>query len=285
VTPRVDYARKSGVRIFAIGASTTEEWLIDDEAIWTHRLQRALSMALGNQVEVINTGVAGARARHHVATLRYISSLQPDIVLFLVGVNDWVYDIYSQFGDDRPPRRVRFADTLLGRTARMQFYNLFGAQAQPQPLIQDIAIPLLGGALGRQRKISWFPEAVSERYLADLREISEMCRANTLTCVFLTQPSAYHEGAPEALKSLLSMTPPDAPYTLTFESLVHVAQVYNRALIDFASKNGHPVCDLAPRIASTTEYFWDDVHFTLAGSARVAELATECIKPLVAAIP
>jgi lysophospholipase L1-like esterase len=81
------------------------------------------------------------------------------------------------------------------------------------------------------------------------------------------------------------MTPPAASYTLTFESLIHIAQVYNRALVDFAKQHAHPLCDLAPRITPTTEHFWDEIHFTLAGSARVAELVTECVKPLVAASP
>src|SRR5262245_41109721 len=41
VNPRVDYEHKSGIRIFAIGGSTTEELPLDDEETWTHRLQVA----------------------------------------------------------------------------------------------------------------------------------------------------------------------------------------------------------------------------------------------------
>ena len=137
----------------------------------------------------------------------------------------------------------------------------------------------------REKKIDWFPAMASARYLAELRELSDICRANSLICVFLTQPNAYAESAPQEVRDFLAMTPPGVSYTLTFESLVHVARIYNSALIDFAKQRGHPVCDLASQMLPTTEFFFDDLHFTLAGSARVAELLTDCVKPLVAAMP
>jgi lysophospholipase L1-like esterase len=286
VTPPVDYAHKSGVRIFAIGASTTEGILIDDEATWTHHLQVALAKDLGRRVEVINTGIAGLRTRHHLATLKDILPLQPDIVLFLVGANDWIFDIYSQFGGNQAAdRRMLFPDTLLGRVARGQFNRISNP---PEPAVWNSTVTVETfprGTLGRAEKISWFPETASEQYRANLLRISDICRANRLTCVFLTQPNAYQNDAPQDLRDLFWLTPPNASYTLTFESLVRVAQVYNRALIDFAKQHGHPVCDLVPQIAPTTENFWNEIHYTLTGAGRVAELVTECVKPLVAAIP
>jgi lysophospholipase L1-like esterase len=281
VQPRVDYDRKTGVRIFAIGGSTTDEVFTDDESTWTHRLQVALATDLGKRVEVVNAGVGGLRARHHLAMLRHILPLQPDIVLFLVGANDWLFDIYAQFGHFRPAGHVLFPDTPLGRLARVQYNRVFPTEARAEPRVVT-SIPFPRGSLQREQKISWFPDAVSERYLSDLREVSDTCRASNLICVFLTQPSAYRSDAPQDVRDFLAMTPPGTSYTLTFESLVHVAKVYNRALVDFAEQHAHPVCDLAPRIAPTTDLFFDDMHFTLAGSARVAELVTECIEPLVA---
>ena len=78
------------------------------------------------------------------------------------------------------------------------------------------------------------------------------------------------------------MTPNGASYTLTFDSLVHVAEVYNRALITFANQRGHPVCDLASRIEPTIENFIDELHFSFKGSERVAAAVTECLRPLLA---
>jgi lysophospholipase L1-like esterase len=282
VQPPVDYDRKSGVRIFAIGGSTTEETWIGEEATWTHRLQIALASGLGRPVEVINAGVRGQRSRHHVAMLRHILPLQPDIVLFLVGFNDWHFDALSRFGSDSPPRRVLFPDTPLGRLARVQFNRVFRpAELRGEPVVISTN-PRVGGSLQRERKISWFPEAASEQYLSNLATISRICRDSALTCVFLTQPTAHAQDAPKELTDLFWITPVGASYTLTLESLEHIAKVYNRALIDFAMENEHPFCDVAAQLPASIEYFYDDVHYTLAGSARVAELVAGCVKPIVA---
>jgi hypothetical protein len=165
----------------------------------------------------------------------------------------------------------------------MQFYRFYGAQ--DQPIVMHTAMPVRPASPERQEKVDWRPDAASGRCLGDLREISEICRTSRLTCVFLTQPNAYDSDAPQELRDRFWMTPPVAAYTLTLDSLIHVAHVYNRALIDFAKQNSHPLCDLAPRIAPTTENFFDEVHFAAAGSARVAEIVTECVKPLVVAVP
>jgi lysophospholipase L1-like esterase len=271
------------VRIVAIGGSTTEETFTDDESTWVHRLQLALAGEFNRPVEVINAGVRGLRALHHAPTLKHILPLQPDLVIFLLGANDWQFDIYERFGHYRSLRRL-FPDTLIGRFARIQYNRAFPPPTEPEQQVVP-AYPFKPRSLEREPKISWLPEQASEQYLVNLRRISEICRANKLTCIFLTQPTAYHADASQDVRDSFIFTPAAVSYTLTFESMVHIAQVYNSALIEFAKERAHPICDLASQIAPTAEYFYDDMHFTLAGSARVATVVTDCVKPLVAALP
>lgn len=78
------------------------------------------------------------------------------------------------------------------------------------------------------------------------------------------------------------MSPHAASYTLTFESLVHIARLYNRALTDFAARNEFALCDLATKIDATLENLSDELHFSFKGSERVAQAVTECMRPLLA---
>jgi hypothetical protein len=114
-----------------------------------------------------------------------------------------------------------------------------------------------------------------------LLKISDTCRENKLVCVFLTQPNAYQINTPQELKDRFWMTPVGASYTLTYESLVHIAEVYNRRLIEFATQRSHPFCDLAAQISPEPVYFFDDYHFTAAGSARVAGVLADCLEPIL----
>ena len=280
VVPAVDYSQESDLRIFAIGGSTTDEYNINDEETWTHRVQLALANEFSRRIEVINTGVSGLLTPHHLATLRYVLDLHPNMAIFLVGANDWSFDIRQEFGDDVKPRGLAFEDTPLAELATAAFHRVFRETAFGS--IRATGFIPLGGSLRRERKIAWFPERASDRYVANLRLIGNACREARLTCVFLTQPSGYQSNATEALKDMFWMSPPAASYTLTFESLVRVAEVYNQALMNFGKENGFSVCDLAPRIEPTVENFVDEFHFTFKGSERVAAAVSDCLKPLAA---
>ena len=278
VSPRVDYRQPAELRIFAIGGSTTEEFSINDQETWTHRVQEALANELSRRVEVINTGTSGAMSQHHLATLKYVEPMHPNIAVFLVGANDWNFDIHEEFGSDIVRReRLAFTDTPLGRMARTYYYRVLGST---ETMRTDFLPP--GGSMKRARKVTWLPDRVSDRYLANLARIGAACREANLVCVFMTQPNGYQTGASERLKDSFWMSPPAASYTLTFESLVRVAEVYNQALATFARENGFPMCDLAAKIEATTENFIDEMHFTFMGSTRAAAAVTECLRPVIA---
>ena len=280
VVPRVNYGRPADLRIFAIGGSTTEEFSINDQETWTHRVQEALTKETSRHVEVINTGTSGALSQNHIATLQYIAPLHPDIALFLMGANDWNFDTHREFGSNIQRRTwLSFIDTPLGRLARTTFYRNFGSTKIA--IVRADFIPP-GGSLKRERKVTWFADRVSDRYLANLKRIAGICRERNIVCVFMTQPSGYQPNAPERLKDMFWMTPPAASYTLTFESLVRVAEVYNRALMEFGAEQGFTVCDLAAQMEASTDNFTDEFHFTFKGSARIAEVVTACLKPVIA---
>ena len=85
----VNYDNTDSFRVFTIGGSTTEEIYADDKETWSALLQNHLYDAGLKHAEVINTGVSGIRAEHHFETQRYVSKMYPDLLIFLVGANNW----------------------------------------------------------------------------------------------------------------------------------------------------------------------------------------------------
>ena len=88
---KIDYKKKppNTLRVVAIGGSTTMDGVTDDDKIWTNLLAKKLTNLTNKKVEVINTGVPGLRAIHHYVLVKKIKNIQPDLIIFLVGVNDW----------------------------------------------------------------------------------------------------------------------------------------------------------------------------------------------------
>lgn len=282
VNPRIDYRAKHGLRICAIGGSTTEDILLDDESTWTHRVQGGIAKQ-GKSVEIINTGVSGLRAANHLATLKVVAQLEPDLVIFLIGANDWAKQIKDRF-EHHFWKPVSLRDSALGMV-------LDGAVLSPMRrritgrTWSDQAHVVDGlEALTRKEQVSlnrpvthmFRPTEVAADYAATLREISSLCKEKRLTCLFMTQPHAYSEATPADLRSRFWMTPPWATYTLDFESMVHIASLYNEFLKSFAAEEGHPLCDVAPGMEPSPEFFYDDLHFTDEGARRVASLVLPC---------
>lgn len=282
VNPRVDYQTKRGLRIYAIGGSTTEDILLDDESTWTHRVQEGIAK-LGKSAEIVNTGVSGVRAANHLATLKVVARLEPDLVIFLIGANDWAKHIKDRF-ERISWKPVSLRDSALGIVldgaviSPMQRRIAGRTWSDQAHVIDSLEGLTRSGQLSLHRSVThtFRPTEVAADYAATLREISSLCKENRLTCLFMTQPHAYSEATPADLRSRFWMTPPWATYTLDFESMTHIASLYNAFLKSFAAREGHPLCDLAPGIEPLPKFFYDDLHFTDEGARRVADLVLPC---------
>ena len=94
---KIDYYNKNEntLRIFTIGASTTEEGATDDNKTWSSLLGTKLSKFTDKDIEVINTGLSGLRSEYHYVTLKRMRKYKPDLVIFLIGINDWNHHIIN----------------------------------------------------------------------------------------------------------------------------------------------------------------------------------------------
>jgi lysophospholipase L1-like esterase len=283
VNPRVRYRAKRGLRIFAIGASTTEEIVLDDESTWTHLVQEGIAKR-GKSVEVVNTGVSGLRAANHLATLKVVARLEPDLIIFLSGANDWDKQIKDRF-EHNFWKPVSLRDSALGIVVDGAVISPLRRRitgrtwADQTNVIDGLEGLTRSGQLSLHRPVThtFRPTEVAADYAATLREISSLCKENRLTCLFMTQPNAYSGATPADLRSRFWMTPPWATYTLDFESMTYIASLYNEFLKSFAAQEGHPLCDLAPGMEPLPKFFYDDLHFTDEGARRVADLALPCV--------
>lgn len=287
--PRVDYTRKTRFRIVAIGGSTTEDIYIDDRHTWTHHLQENLKAA-GMDVEVINTGVAGLRAKHHLETLNYVARFEPDMAIFLIGANDW-HDFIRRyrmgFYWDIGIRPTKILLMKAIQNTKLLWRASKHARSKPPPpesfpkhadgITPDVPAEYRetvkkawpGGQLPQSQGLQFRPETVDARYHAEMMEISRACRAHAVRCMFITQPSRTHADAAPRYQRGSKL--------LSFETQLWIKALYNRFLLNFAAENGHPSCDLANRVPPTAEVFMDNVHFNLSGTRKVAAVVTDCV--------
>ena len=294
VYPRVDYNDKKGFRIFALGGSTTEQILLDDQKTWSHLTQLELSSRYQRKFEIISTGVSGTRVRNHFAKLKKLIEFEPDMVIILAGINDWnkqiadsvrVHTMEPYFlRKSLLAKAIKAVDVFFWGPLKDKLFVSQGNEVKKTTLennAKKIGETKKKDSLNRQHKFSWKPEEVAEEFKVYLEKIRETCSENKILCVFLTQPSGYQETASPEYKRLFWMTPPFANYTLDFESMIHISSLYNDYIKDFAGRYKVPICDIAKDLSPSPSVFYDDCHFTLQGSHAVAKLVSPCLEKIL----
>jgi len=279
-TKPVNYDAEADYRIFFVGASIVVQAWIGNRKTFPHLVQEKLSASLGRNVEVINTGLSGLRAVHHLATLRKTAKYHPNMYVIVPGANDWGLHITLHYDRHNPDRfenstvhveqnrgRIKFLDalrnyslkhTLLGR-AIVALKHIVKAQlsggsrsagtrgvgGEPDrwttdaPFYKDV-----GRSLFRKDKRTFMPKSVRPAYVETMKEIVAFCKNSPARCVLVTHPQSFKPGTTKAYRERFWMTPAFEDYTLTYESMAQIANLYNRYVIELGERHGIPVCDL-----------------------------------------
>jgi lysophospholipase L1-like esterase len=281
----------SAYRILCVGGSTTICTYLDDEVAWPWRLMTLLNARPNaRRVWTGNAGRSGADTWTHLALLDLLPEARKvDCVVILCGVNDLSHSLrlppetLARFasaelfdvGGPVNPFTPLFKQTVAYRGLRVLSgrppagmdveddrganYTLRREVRRRAP--KDLALPDLDPAL--------------EIYTRNLQRIVDLCRRGGIRLVLLTQPTLWQDPMPAEFEALTWFRPIGlGQRTLRSEDLAAGMAAFNRALLRFCETSGAECLDLAAAIPKTPESFYDDEHFTIAGSDRVArELA------------
>lgn len=273
-------------RIFAVGGSTTECLYLDDADAWPEVLQRQLAgSSPGVSIDVINAGHSGDTTRDHIALLtQRIVALKPDIVLFLVGINDLALQLEPDYsplrGDSRsiiPEARPQVSVWLktgaadfsqLARAAILAWRRGTKHDAGRNP-VQDLHGKWIARARDELRKTpirEVLPDSLpAAEFAENLRTLVAAARAGGAEAVLLTQPALW--GAPSGeWESLLWRS---YRGRIPHQTLWLLMERFNDATRQVAAELDVPLVDLAVAIAKTPAMFYDDDHVTVAGARAI----------------
>jgi lysophospholipase L1-like esterase len=268
------------VRVFMVGGSTTECVFLDDREAVTRRLQDRLRAAYpGLNVRVYGAGKSGDRSWDHVAMVAHrIAHLQPDLIVVFAGVNDVLAGAgrrdYLMRDTVAPPT---FKELFKEAATEFQLPRLVlraGSRTDPnQPDIRTEYRRLARRARGLP--LADAPPSENVRpYEENLRTLAGIARAQGVRMVFMTQATTWHVRDPR---------PSEWHWMVGTRVRYREADLdaamgrYNDAMRRAAAANGAPVFDLARSIPRTADFFYDDVHFNVAGADAAAALLTRFI--------
>lgn len=275
--------------LVAVGGSTTECLYLTDGKDWPQVLGADLARSFGG-LWVNNAGLDGHSTYGHLLLVQQrIARLRPNVVLFLVGINDLGR---TQM---RPQDRALIDASNAPWTVRLARHSAIAATAlnlrrgweaqQVNLPYREIDLtstpPFLPGRKRRDDLVATH-QAHLPGYADRLRELVRLVRDFGAEPVLMTQPALYGEATDDVTGVDLARVEVDREHLLNGRIAWELLELYN----DVARAVGHEqdvlVIDLARRLPKSSRLFYDFVHFTNDGSAQVAAIAEEALCPLLA---
>jgi len=268
------------VRVFMVGGSTTACVFLDDRETVTRRLQDRLRAAYpGQDVRVYGAARSGDRSWDHVAMVsQRIAHLEPDLIVVFAGMNDLFAGAngrdYLMRDTARPPTLKML---LAQASTEFQLPRLvFRAFSRVDPSSIDIrgeVRPL--AARARALPLADGPPRENVRpYEENLRTLAGVARAQGARMVFMTQATTWNARDPRPSERHWMV---GTRVRYREADLDAAMERYNDAMRRAAAASGTPVFDLARSIPKSADFFYDDVHFNVAGADTAAAMLSRFI--------
>jgi len=278
--------------IICVGGSTTECYYLNDGQDWPAQVLLQLKDSIPN-LWINNAGLDGHSTwGHRILLNQHIYKLKPKFVIMLSGINDLGREDISAYDTkqfkkeeiDSPGIRewfIRHSQILTTiRTIRM------GLKAQKQGVNhQDIDLKkqetLVVSDLQSELLLKDQSKMI-ESYGKRLETIIQECKAHEVQLILMTQPMLWGLGKdPITGVDLSTIKINDS---INGELRWKILEAYNQKAKETALKYGIPVIDLANKLEKSSEYFYDEIHYTPAGSQQIAKVISPELKSIIDSI-
>ncbi len=252
------------VRIAVLGASTTfNAEVSSNEATWPHQLQRKLRSAYPDvNFEVVNAAVGGYVAADNLKNLEHrVLPLDPDLVIYYEANNEIVRDTrelarQSGMADDS------FRTSPLGMLAR---YSLLA------DLVQKNAIILMGGRSQGAKTMSSVPRDLPHHFLSVIEQMRQDVSRKNIPMMLSTFVVKYRRNQDRATQVANADVAFYYMPWMSIEGLLDAMDVYNAAILDYASEHQLPAVDDRDSIPPDAEHFTDCMHLADKGAEAMAD--------------
>jgi lysophospholipase L1-like esterase len=277
--PPRDWDRR--LTVMTVGGSTTECLFLSDGRTWTDAFARRLA-ATRDDVWVNNAGLDGQSTFGHLVLMRdVIGPMRPNVVLFLIGINDVARDranTYDVALSDAPASPLRSAidfaadhlelAALAQNLMRVRHAREAGFGHNEIDLQTARHVPIEPDAMDRviethrRQYVGAFADRVSQ--------LVAMSRANGIEPVLITQPALFGDGVdPTTCVDLRTVQSSGGANGLLDWRLL---ELYNDATRRVGAASRVGVIDLARELPKDSRYFYDFMHFSNEGAQLVGDI-------------
>ena len=249
------------IRIVCLGASTTFSGETSSNATtWTHLLQQQIQQEFSDvKVEVINAAVPGYVAADNLKNLKHrVLALDPDLVIYYELNNEIVRDT-EQLARERgllPPPQSPIVKTIVDHSL---LANLV-----------DKNLKIYRRGRSTETRIDSIPLSLPTRFLGHLEEMRRLLSERQVPMVLSTFIVKYRRDQDRATQIANADVAFYYMPWMSIDGMLHAMDVYNQAILDYASDHGLVVIDDRFAVPADAEHFVDCMHLSSQGNAVMA---------------
>jgi lysophospholipase L1-like esterase len=240
-------------RVVCVGGSTTEEGL-HNATTFPNRTQALLNERLATDaVDVVNAGISGSNSELHPLRLGAHLELEPDLLLYYLGVNDLSYRVLRLWVAELSLlRRAAGTSRLLTRHAGALFRP---SEEELRALVDEFVFP-------------------------NLDHIADRAAAEGIALAFASfaapDPDAF-DAAQRAFFNISCEQDWTGRY-INFDTYLWALELYNDWLQAWCKERGLHYIPVAEQLKGGAEYFLDICHMRNNGIERKAEITAGYIE-------
>jgi len=282
--PPRDFDRR--LTLLTIGGSTTESLFLSDGKTWTDGLARRLATVTPD-AWVNNAGLDGQSTYGHLVLLEsVVVKLRPKVALFLVGTNDIALDRANTHDGSLTAAgsradRVRAAVVAHSAVARLtqNLYRAFDTHKRGFGH-SELDLTTAPHLVLDERVVAKTLEK-QDSYLRAYRErlvqLVQVCRANQIEPIFVTQPALFGDSVDPVTGVDLRTVQVNGRGNGAAEW--KLLERYNDVTRQAGANQSVLLIDLAREMPKDSRFFYDFLHFTNEGSIVVADIVFRHLCP------
>jgi len=291
--PPADFSRH--LTIVTVGGSTTECFDLAENKTWPHDLGVDLQRNF-NHLWLNNAGLSGnSTFGHYILMQDYLVKLKPKVVIFLVGLNDQGLRTERNFDQEIHGIKFRSLERFLASAAvhselaaaSVNLYRYYfpksvmiNNQNKPQEIDFKKLPHFQVSDATRADVIKDHQDHYLRPYKARLEKLMAICREYNIVPGLVTQPVLYGEGVDAA--SGVDLGHRFVAQDMDGVTAWQVLELYNDVTREVGREQGVLVIDLAREMPKNPAYYFDLMHYTNAGAARMADIIATHLTPVLA---
>ncbi|MGA7578513.1 MAG: SGNH/GDSL hydrolase family protein [Desulfobaccales bacterium] len=288
--PPADF--KAWLTIVTVGGSTTECLAINEEKSWPHLLQEKLKNHF-SKLWLNNAGIGGHSTFAHIILMKdFLIKLKPKVVLFLAGINDLGRSDISNSDRNLWGFGFQKFETMLMVGANhsevvsilLNLYRFYFPAYTKLSQIDERDIRTLKPKEIPAAEEEPIIEKYRQNYLPDYRlrleKLINLARANQIDPVLITQPALYGNAVDDITGVHLDDI--DVYGVTNGKTGWRELELYNEVTRQVGKEREVLVFDLARELPKSSLYYYDLVHYSNEGCARVAEIIYSHLLPYLA---